>query len=380
MKAIGTVIVVAALVPLLLHSRAEATPITATLDYSVTFGTHGTDTITGTEIFDPTAQTIVTSITVTGAFDTGHYSLGGGNASAPISNSEIGAQGHLFLDQTFSPSTFSSSITFTAFGIIDTSTAIPTIVDSTSVTNLAATGVPEPSSLASLAAGLAVFGFWAGRRQRAHLRNRHKTQVRHHRGITRSEAIVMKSIGAVLTVVALVAAAPLSAARADLIYDLNVAAGSGFFTGSGSIDLTTLSGTSTAGVAAFSFHAATGNGVPQDYTLGDINTISWSIDSSDDLSLLLISDLLPLQGFPAITTAILLTDEGGSNPSPCSAATPEPGSITCAKGNGNTDFESPDGVLTATLAAVPEPSSLASLAAGLVVFGFCRGRRRRVEG
>jgi hypothetical protein len=67
-------------------------------------------------------------------------------------------------------------------------------------------------------------------------------------------------------------------ARADFIFDLTV---SGNWTGSGSIDFTTQSGSSTVDVAGFSFHVATSGGsagAPQDYALADINTISWSID------------------------------------------------------------------------------------------------------
>jgi len=60
-------------------------------------------------------------------------------------------------------------------------------------------------------------------------------------------------------------------ARADFIFDLNV---SGDWSGSGSTDQTLL-GTSTADVAAFSFHVESGvAGGPQDYALADINTIS----------------------------------------------------------------------------------------------------------
>src|SRR6516165_9156404 len=82
-----------------------------------------------------------------------------------------------------------------------------------------------------------------------------------------------------------------SPARADFIFNLAVGLPpSTSWAGSGSIDFKTASGTSTADVAGFSFHVATGAGSPQDYALADINTISWSIDSSDNLTLLLSSD------------------------------------------------------------------------------------------
>jgi hypothetical protein len=57
-----------------------------------------------------------------------------------------------------------------------------------------------------------------------------------------------------------------SPARADFIFDLAVGPASEW-TGSGSIDFTALSGTSTVDVAGFSFHVATGEGSPQDYAL-----------------------------------------------------------------------------------------------------------------
>ena len=98
-----------------------------------------------------------------------------------------------------------------------------------------------------------------------------------------------------------------SPARADFIFNLAVGLPpSTSWAGSGSIDFKTASGTSTADVAGFSFHVATGAGSPQDYALADINTISWSIDSSDNLTLLLSSDSIT---FGSFQSGILLTNE-----------------------------------------------------------------------
>lgn len=175
--------------------------------------------------------------------------------------------------------------------------------------------------------------------------------------------------------VALFAAAPLSAARADLMFDLSVTPISSLgWTGSGSIDLTTMTGTSTADVAAFSFHVATGAGSPQNYAIGDINTISWSIDSADDLSLVLISKLIP---FGNETTAILLTNESGAQTQPCNGAMVTPGSsLTCELFGGGFAVHNSDAVLTAT--SVPEPSSLALLTPTLLgLAGYFRRRAQR---
>ena len=145
-----------------------------------------------------------------------------------------------------------------------------------------------------------------------------------------------------------------SPAHAGFMFDLTVSSG---WTGSGSIDFTTQSGSSTADVDTFSFHAATGAGSPQDYGKSNINTISWSIDSSDDLTLLLTSKKIEF-GFGL--SAILLTDENGSNSDPCFSSTPTLGSITCDTSSGEVIA---GGVLTAT--AVPEPGALALLAPAL---------------
>jgi hypothetical protein len=152
-----------------------------------------------------------------------------------------------------------------------------------------------------------------------------------------------------------------SPAQAGLMFDLSV---SGNWSGSGSIDFTTASGTSTAGVDAFSFHVATSVGSPQDYDLADIAGISWSIDSSDDLTLLLISDAIT---FGSGTSGITLTNEDGLHPEPCGSANSF-GSMTCSS-----PFLEPGGVLTATF--VPEPGTLALFASALL--GIAVYLRRR---
>jgi hypothetical protein len=129
-------------------------------------------------------------------------------------------------------------------------------------------------------------------------------------------------------------------------------------------------------VAGFSFHVATGAGAPQDYALADINTISWSINSSDQLSLLLLSNLIT---FGSVQSAILLTNESGTNSSPCFSALPtESGSLSCETIASGGATESPFGVLTATpaAAAVPEPASLTLLAMGLASLAMVLRLRR----
>jgi hypothetical protein len=145
-----------------------------------------------------------------------------------------------------------------------------------------------------------------------------------------------------------------SPAQAGLMFDLSV---SGTWTGSGSIDFTTLMGTSTADVDTFRFHVATGGGSPQNYTLADINTISWSINGSDVLTLDLVSKAI---AFDSAISGIVLTSASGLSTDPCAQGGGFSfGSVSCEASGGLIDL-SYGGALTATAVpqVVPEPAAL----------------------
>lgn len=161
-------------------------------------------------------------------------------------------------------------------------------------------------------------------------------------------------------------------AHAGFLYNLSVT-GPGSWTGSGSIELPALTGSSPPGASAFSFSVTSAiAGSPQNYGLSDIASIAWTIDSNtlDLTSLLLTTVLIP---FGTAQSAIVLNNTGSAESSQCAHGQPL-GSQTCETipGGGLVHF---GGVLTAELqTAVPEPAPLALM--GLGWTGLILSRRR----
>jgi hypothetical protein len=156
----------AAVVSLIHLSSAHADPIdqiTVSLDYQVTFGASGTDTITGTMTFDSDAHTLTDTVTVTGAVVPGTYTATVTVLSVADPEGLGRSAANDGLEGTFSPTTFSSTVVFTAFGIDERAPA--TRFDSTSVTNLAVPGPIVGAGLPGLIfAGAGLLG-WMRRKR-----------------------------------------------------------------------------------------------------------------------------------------------------------------------------------------------------------------------
>ena len=98
---------------------------TVALDYSVTFGTDGTDTIAGTVTFDPDTTMLTTNITVTGPVAPATYT-GSVVEGGPLTGGAIlfGATTVFPIQDTMSgnymPATFAPTVVFTRFVITET--------------------------------------------------------------------------------------------------------------------------------------------------------------------------------------------------------------------------------------------------------------------
>lgn len=175
---------------------------------------------------------------------------------------------------------------------------------------------------------------------------------------------------AAATILAALIAVP---AQAQYMYDLSV---TGAWTGSGSIDFSSLTGNSPAGVSAFSFDVTSGLGSPQTYSLSDIASIMWTIDSSsfDVTSLLLTSSLKP---FGTAQSAILLNLANAPQPDPCiGVVTISPASsYTCVTAGPHSVSISGGFLGAERQTAVPEPTTLALFSLGMAGLGFSRRRR-----